>query len=101
MAVLSEIYIPVEKLKILAVTVQKKGEKGISLIVSINDKVDQYAQNVSAHVKQTKEQQEAKKDRFYVGNGRVFWKNEEPVTIPSKDKPVADVVSGNDDDLPL
>lgn len=73
MTALSEFYIKTETLKTMLQTLEKKGEKGISLTVSISDETNQYGQNVSAYVSQTKEQREAKISKFYVGNGKVFW----------------------------
>lgn len=73
MSSLSEIYIKKETLETLLKTVNTKGEKGVSLTISIGDETNQYGQNLSGFVSQTKEQREAKKDKFYVGNGKVFW----------------------------
>ena len=73
MSSLSEIYIKKETLETLLKTVNAKGEKGVSLTISIGDETNQYGQNLSGFVSQTKEQREAKKDKFYVGNGKVFW----------------------------
>lgn len=73
MAVLSDIYIKVETLKTIIETLEKKGEKGISLTIAINDETTKYGNNLSGYISQTKEQREAKKDKFYVGNGKVFW----------------------------
>lgn len=73
MANLSDIYIKTEVLQILLDTAKKKGVPGIALTVSTNDEVNGYGQNVSAYVSQSKEDREAKKNKFYVGNGKVFW----------------------------
>ena len=73
MANLSDIYIKTEVLQILLDTAKKKGVPGIALTVSTNDEVNGYGQNVSAYVSQSKEDREAKKTKFYVGNGKVFW----------------------------
>lgn len=73
MSALSEFYIKTETLKTILQTLEKRGEKGISLTVSISDETNKWGQNVSAYVSQTKEQREAKMNRFYVGNGKVFW----------------------------
>lgn len=73
MSTLSTIWIKAETLKILLSTVEKKGEKGVSLTISQGDKLDNYGQNVSAWVSQTKEQKDAKKERFFVANGKVVW----------------------------
>jgi hypothetical protein len=85
MAAYADIYMKLETLETLVKTLQKKGEKGISLTVAINDESKEFKtkdgksifQNVSAWVSQTKEQREEKKDRYYVANGKVFWNNGE------------------------
>lgn len=73
MASLNSIYIKKETLKTLYQTLEKKGEKGIELTISINEETNDYGQNLSAFVKQSKEQRKAKKPRYYVGNGKCFW----------------------------
>ena len=73
MSSLSEIYIKKEVLETMLKTVIAKNQKGVSITISINDETNQYGQNLSGFVSQTKEQREAKKDKFYVGNGKVFW----------------------------
>lgn len=73
MSNLSEIYITAEKLETILKTVKAKGEKGVSITLSTQDETNQYGQNVSAYISQTKEQREAKADRYYIGNGKVFW----------------------------
>ena len=66
--------------------VSAKGEKGISIDVSINDETNKWGQNVSSYVSQTKEQRDAKKDRFYVGNGKCFWTNGTIVVAEKQEK---------------
>ena len=73
MGSLSTIYIKKETLKTLLDVVTKKDEKGIEITISTNDDSNQFGQNISSYVSQSKEQREAKKDKFYVGNGKVFW----------------------------
>ena len=75
MSALADIYIKKETLKTLLDTVEKKGEKGVSINVSINDETNEYGQNVSSFVSQTKEQRDAKTNKFFTGNGKVFWTN--------------------------
>lgn len=70
---LATLFIKTETIKILLETLQKKGSKGVELTISTSDKNNDYNQNVSAWVAQTKEEREAEKKKFYVGNGRVFW----------------------------
>ena len=71
MASLNNIYFKLETLETLVNTLKKKGEKGISIDFVINDESNDYSQNISAYVSQSKEDREAKKTRFYVGNGKV------------------------------
>ena len=73
MSSLNNIYIKVETLETLLNVVKQKGEKGVSIDISISDETNQYGQNLSAYVTQTKEQRDDKKPRFYVGNGKTFW----------------------------
>jgi len=73
MATLTDLYITEKTLETLLNTIRAKKEKGVSLTISISDEVNTYGQNVSSYVSQTKEQREAKANKFYVGNGKVFW----------------------------
>ena len=84
MAHLSEIYIKAETLRTLADTVAKKGEKGLSITISSSDEADKYGQNVAAWVSQSKDEREAKKPKYYVGNGKVFWSDGKPPFVPEK-----------------
>jgi hypothetical protein len=73
MATLTDLYITEKTLETLLSTIRAKKEKGVSLTISISDDVNNYGQNVSSYVSQSKEQREAKANKFYVGNGKVFW----------------------------
>lgn len=75
MATLNSIFIKKETLELIVNTLNKKGENGISLTISVNDNQDDYDNNVRCFVSQTKEEQESKKAKFYVGNGKTFWSN--------------------------
>lgn len=44
-----------------------------NITISINDDTNQYGQNASAFISQTKEQREAKEAKSYIGNGKVVW----------------------------
>ncbi len=83
MAALAEIYFKKETLQTILDVLDKKNEKGVSITVSINDESNQWGQNVAAWVSQTKEQREAKKERFFVGNGRCIW-NDGKITVGVK-----------------
>lgn len=97
MGSLSTIYIKKETLKTLLDVVSKKDEKGIEITISTNDESNQFGQNVSSYVSQSKEQREAKKDKFYVGNGKVFW-TDGKVVIGAKKEEVHDAKPITDDD---
>ena len=103
MSSLSEIYIKKEVLETMLKTVIAKNEKGVSITISINDEVNQYGQNLSGFVSQTKEQREAKKDKFYVGNGKVFWHDGKIFKPEAKPKEVQETVPPEafDDELPF
>ena len=46
-------------------------EKGLSVTSAINDETNEYGQNISSWVTQSKEDREAKVKRTYVSNGSV------------------------------
>ena len=117
MASLTSLYIKKETLqKIISVLEQKK-ESGIEITISLNDELNNYAQNASAFVSQSKEHREAKKEKFYIGNGKTFWSDgsisvvkfnpetkeshiegNRPVNAPTTNN---EVVSPGEDDLPF
>ena len=55
-----------------------EGKKGtyLNLTVAVNDNKDQFDNDCSAWQSQTKEEREAKTERNFLGNGKVFWSNE-------------------------
>ena len=73
MSSLSNVYVKLETLETLLKVVKQKGEKGISIDISISETTNEWGQNLTAYVSQTKEQRDDKKPRFYVGNGKCFW----------------------------
>lgn len=104
MSSLSELFIKKETLEILVATLNKKtGEdaKGVKIQISISDTSNDYGQNVSATISQTKEQREQKVKQSYVGNGKCFW-TDGKISIATKKEsaPVqqqsAPVITGSD-----
>ena len=77
-----------------------------SIDLSINDDVNDYGQNIKAYVSQSKEDREAKKDKFYVGNGKTFW-TDGKITVAAKKEtihnaePIAGSVEEDDSGLPF
>ena len=101
MASLNSLYIKKETLKTLLDTLEAKQEKGVELTVALNDEVNQYGQNVSAWVSQTKEQRDEKKQRFFTGNGKTFW-SDGKITVAKEAEPeAAETVKDESNDLPF
>ena len=52
----------------------KDGAVYVNLTMSVDDET-RFGNNTSIYVSQTKEEREAKKNRTYLGNGKVVWNN--------------------------
>jgi hypothetical protein len=104
MSSLSEIYLKKEVLETLLKTITAKGENGVSITISASDETNNYGQNVTSFVSQTKEQREAKAGKYYVGNGKVFW-TDGKITVAKKKEdataPVQPPVQESFNDLPF
>ena len=104
MSSLSEIYIKKETLQTLLSVLEKKTGKdaeGVKITLSLSDTTNSFGQNVSAYVAQTKEQRDAKKPLFYVGNGKTFW-SKGGTPVPQREDPKQEpkpVTAGNENDL--
>jgi len=63
-----------------------QGKKGryVNMTVVINDELDNYDNQVSAVLSQTKEQREAKEPKVYLGNGNVAWVSDQGVVKAEK-----------------
>lgn len=83
MSSLNTLYIKADVLNTLAETIKKKGEKGVELTLSLNNNANDYGQNVAAWVSQSREERDAGKKRYYVGNGRTIWTSGE-TPVPDK-----------------
>ena len=106
MASLSEIYLKKSTLEtILKALNAKQGKEGegVKITISLSDQTNNFGQNVSAYVAQTKEQRDAKTPLFYVGNGKTFWsKGETP--CPQREQPTQapqPVTSASDNEPPF
>ena len=64
----------------------KGGSLGFSFQFAINDKVDQFGNNVSVWMAQTEEERKAKEPRIYLGNGKLHW-TDGTLTVVTKDTP--------------
>ena len=103
MSSLSSFYLKKETLETLLKTVNAKGEKGVEITISISDEQNNYGQNVSGFVSHTKEQRYAKKQRYFVGNGKVFW-SDGKITVAKKEVETVQAEpfdSASNNDLPF
>lgn len=50
-----------------------KDGKYLNVQVSVNNDTDNYGNNVTFTINQTKEERDAKEKKTYIGNGRVVW----------------------------
>ena len=101
MAKLIDLYIKLDTLKVLVSTLEKKGEKGIALTIGINDEANSYGQNVSATISQSKEEREAKKLKYYVGNGKTLWSNNDSFIPGKQEQQATNANQGDTDQLPF
>lgn len=67
--------------------------------MSINDKQDDWGNNTSVWIAQTKEERDSKTPKKYVGNGKVTWTDGNIVKAEFVEKPEAKVEK--DDSLPF
>lgn len=67
-----------------------KGQKGnyLEITAAINDEQNQFGHDVSVWQGQTKEEREAKKEKNYLGNGKVIWSSEN--SIATDEQPESD-----------
>ena len=105
MASLSEIYLKKSTLETILKALnakQGKDAEGVKLTVYLSDQPNNFGQNVSVYVAQTKEQRDAKTPLFYVGNGKTFWsKGETPIPQREEKQAPQPVASANDNEPPF
>tara|TARA_R100001460_G_scaffold90485_3_gene132140 strand:- start:7346 stop:7639 length:294 start_codon:yes stop_codon:yes gene_type:complete len=75
----------------------KDGAVYYNLTISVNDET-RYGNNVAIMDSQTKEEREAKKQRNYLGNGKVVWTNNQ-ISVAEKEEVVS--TTNANDDLPF
>ena len=101
MSSLNSLYFKKEALEVLLKTVNAKGEKGVEITVSINDDTNDYGQNISAYVAQSKEQREAKKQRYFVANGKTFWTDGNITVAERREVAQETAPQADDEDFPF
>lgn len=55
---------------------EKNGKSYLNIHIAVNDTKDNYGNDTSISVGQTKEEREANTKKVYLGNGKTFWTNE-------------------------
>ena len=76
----------------------KDGAVYVNLTMSLNDET-RFGNNASIYISQTKEENESKKPRTYIGNGKVVWNNG---NIVNAEKEVKEAVQEEvESDLPF
>ena len=101
MAQILSISIDVTKIDKTKLIVGKKGTY-LNLSVAVNDEKDQFDNDCSAWINQSKEEREAKDPKTYLGNGKVVWSNNSSPTPVANVAPVAaDSAVVVDHDLPF
>jgi hypothetical protein len=73
----------------------KDGAVYVNLTMSVNDET-RYGNNASIYISQTKEENEAKKQRTYLGNGKVVWNNGSIVNAEKEVKQAVQEEVGSD-----
>lgn len=78
----------------------KNGSVYVNLTMSVNDET-RYGNNTSVYVNQTKEEREAKKQRQYLGNGKVAWISDNGIVLAERDQQEVPHQSKEVADLPF
>ena len=78
----------------------KDGAVYVNLTMSVNDET-RYGNNTGVYVSQTQEEREAKKQKSYLGNGKVVWNNGTIVNAEKEEKAEAVTQEAETSDLPF
>lgn len=98
MASIITVSIDLNKIDESRATPHKNGARYYNMTVVVNDEPDKYGNHASVTEGQTKEERDAKKDRKFLGNGKVIWSKP-----PEQKKPdnTGHTPPANDSDLPF
>ena len=84
-----------------SLSIKQKDGSYKNYTIQISDETNQYGQNVVMYEEQTKEQREAKEQRKYIANGKVFWTDGIVKVAEKKQETQQQVSSSNDQDSDL
>lgn len=59
-------------------TNKRTNEESVNITISLNDTPDQYGNNASIWISQTKEERDSKAPKVYLGNGKVIYDSNMP-----------------------
>jgi hypothetical protein len=62
--------------------------KYLNLTIAVNDNLDNYGNNVSLTIQQSKEERDLKASKTYLGNGKVVYTNGVVKVAEKQDKPL-------------
>jgi hypothetical protein len=62
--------------------------KYLNLTIAVNDNLDNYGNNVSLTIQQSKEERDLKASKTYLGNGKVVYTNGEVKVAEKQEKPL-------------
>jgi len=78
----------------------KDGAVYVNLTMSVNDET-RYGNNAGVFVSQTQEEREAKKQKSYLGNGKVVWNNGSIVNAEKEEQAESVTKEAETSDLPF
>ena len=82
----------IDKSKIIT---HANGCKYLNIDITVNDEKDQYQNDVSVALSQTKDERDAKLKKTYLGNGKTVWESVKKETTQNTN------LSKEEDDLPF
>ena len=73
-----------------------KGQKFLNISININDEENQFGQDTSISVAQSKEERESNTAKTYLGNGKTVWKDEQNQATPKAQATQSNTANDND-----
>ena len=81
---------------------ENNGKLWYQISIIENDEPDTYGKNVSIEQGMTKEENQAKAKKVYIGNGKTVWEGKSKAKTPEAKKPTNKPSEGsNENDLPF
>ena len=95
--------IPLDQKGLILGSEEKGGRVYLDMTVGTKDEKDQYGNDASSWIAQSKEERDAKEDRTFLGNGRVVFDsgNRNPEEGEPKTSKATETFADEEDDLPF